>query len=59
VSRLGRRAGRGGLGHAGVELLCRFPLEPPAASDRIARSIQTLETLDDRSLLRYDDAWSP
>lgn len=46
-------------GHGGVELLCRFPLEPPAASDRTARSIQTLETLDDHSLLRYYDAWSP
>ena len=46
-------------GHGGVELLCRFPLEPPAASDRTARALQTTETLDDRSLLRYYDAWSP
>jgi hypothetical protein len=46
-------------GHAGVELLCVFPMEPPGASDRTARSIQTLETTDDRSLLRYYDAWAP
>jgi hypothetical protein len=46
-------------GHGGVELLCDFPMDPPTASDRTARSLQTLETLDDHSLLRYYDAWSP
>jgi hypothetical protein len=46
-------------GHAGVELLCVFPMDPPGASDRTARSRQTLETTSGNSLLRCYDAWPP